>query len=214
MDSIKKILIADDHSIVSRGLRYLITLNFTGSQIIEVSSLKELLLRLPSDNYTHLILDLNLDDGNSLDVLPEVTGKYPDLYILIYSMASEEVFGKKLMQFNISGFLSKKSAEDEVVRALQVFLQGGIFLSKKLKRSIDSANQDGSGENVFQHLSITELKVLGSILKGNKTKEIAGEMNVAQQTIATYKTRIFKKLGTDNIFEIQKLAELYNINFS
>ncbi len=67
---------------------------------------------------------------------------------------------------------------------------------------------------MFQHLSITELKVLGSILKGNKTKEIVSEMNVAQQTIATYKTRIFKKLGTDNIFDIQKLAELYNINFS
>lgn len=133
MDSIKKILIADDHSIVSRGLRYLITLNFSGCIITEVSSLKELLLRLPSDDFTHLILDLNLDDGNSIDVLPEVTGKYPDLYILIYSMASEEVFGKKLMQFNISGFLSKKSPEDEVVRALQVFLQGGDISQQKIK---------------------------------------------------------------------------------
>lgn len=214
MTTVRKILIADDHSIVSRGLQYLITLNFENCAITQVYSLKDLLQTLPTDDFTHLILDLNLDDGNSIDVLPQITQKYPDILILIYSMASEEVFGKKLMQFNISGFLSKKSDESEVVRALQVFLQGGIFISRKLKRSIDSLDEDYTTHNVFSELSITELKVLGLVLKGLKTKEIATELSVTQQTIATYKSRIFKKLDTENVFEIQKLAELYNINFS
>ncbi len=214
MNSFRKILIADDHSIVSRGLQYLITLNFENCAITQVYSLKELLQTLPTDEFTHLILDLNLDDGNSIDVLPQITQKYPDILILIYSMASEEVFGKKLMQFNISGFLSKKSDESEVVRALQVFLQGGIFISRKLKRSIDSLDEDYTTHNVFSDLSITELKVLGLVLRGFKTKEIAIELSVTQQTVATYKSRIFKKLNTENVFEIQKLAELYNINFS
>ena len=214
MTTVRKILIADDHSIVSRGLQYLITLNFENCAITQVYSLKDLLQTLPTDDFTHLILDLNLDDGNSIDVLPQITQKYPDILILIYSMASEEVFGKKLMQFNISGFLSKKSDESEVVRALQVFLQGGIFISRKLKRSIDSLDEDYTTHNVFADLSITELKVLGLVLKGLKTKEIATELSVTQQTIATYKSRRFKKLNTENVFEIQKLAELYNINFS
>ncbi|MES1214612.1 MAG: response regulator transcription factor [Bacteroidota bacterium] len=198
---------------VSRGLRYLIALNFGNPDVTEVSSLSQLMQTLQGNEYTHLILDLNLDDGNSLDVLPEITTKYPDLLILIYSMASEDVFGKKIMQYNISGFLSKKSAEDEIVRALQVFLQGGIFVSKKLRRSIDTKNEQ-SGESMFHQLSITELKVLGLLLKGFKTKEIATELNVTQQTIATFKSRIFKKMGTENIFEIQKLSELYGISFS
>jgi DNA-binding NarL/FixJ family response regulator len=214
MTTVRKILIADDHSIVSRGLQYLISLNFENCAITQVYSLKELLQTLPADEFTHLILDLNLDDGNSIDVLPQITQKYPDILILIYSMASEEVFGKKLMQFNISGFLSKKSDESEVVRALQVFLQGGIFISRKLKRSIDSLDEDYTTHNVFSDLSITELKVLGLVLKGFKTKEIAIELAVTQQTVATYKSRIFKKLNTENVFEIQKLAELYNTNFS
>lgn len=194
-------------------MRYLIALNFPNSVVTEVSSLKQLIQTLQGEEFSHLILDLNLDDGNSLDVLPEITKKYPDLLILIYSMASEDVFGKKLMQYNISGFLSKKSAEEEIVRALKVFLQGGIFVSKRLRRSIDNQNED-TRENMFHQLSMTELKVLGLLLKGFKTKEIATELNVTQQTIATFKSRIFKKLGTENIFEIQKLAELYDVSFS
>ena len=214
MTTLKKILIADDHSIVSRGLHYLISLNFEDWNITQVPSLSELMNILPSGGFSHLILDLNLDDGNSIDKLPEITRLYPELAILIYSMASEEVFGKKLMQFNISGFLSKRSSESEIVRALTVFLQGGIFVSKKLKRVLDAAGDEGSNQNLFLSLSLTELKVLGLLLQGNKTKEIANVLGVTQQTIATLKTRIFKKLGTENIFEIQKMAELYSINFS
>ncbi|MGC4038326.1 MAG: response regulator transcription factor [Chitinophagaceae bacterium] len=215
MDGIKKILIADDHSIVSRGLHYLITLNFTGCNITQVPSLSALQATLSTDDFTHLILDLNLDDGNSIELIPQIIEKYPNLYILIYSMASEEIFGKKLLQYNISGFLSKKSEEAEIVRALRVFLQGGIFVSKKLKKSFDTKADDTYNEkNIFHSLSITELKVLGSILKGHRTKEIASEMNVTQQTIATFKSRIFKKLGTENIFEIQRLAEVNKVDFS
>ena len=214
MPDIRKILIADDHSIVSRGLHYLITLNFPNSQISEVGSLTDLLKKLPTDEFSHLILDLNLDDGNSIDILPEIIENYPDLLILIHTMASEEVFGKKLMQYNVSGFLSKKSTEAEILNALKVFLQGGIYISKKLRRSFDHREKEGDSKNAFNELSINELKVLSLILKGSRMKEIAGDLNVTQQTIATYKTRIFKKLGTSNIFEIQKMAELHNINFS
>jgi len=154
MDTIKKIIIADDHSIVSRGLNYLISLNFDNKTITEVSSLSDLMKALQAEEFTHLILDLNFDDGNSIEKIPEITSKYPGLLILIYSMASEEVFGKKLMQYNISGFLSKKSNETEIVRALQVFLEGGIFLSKKLRASLENKNPDQAEQNVFQQLSI------------------------------------------------------------
>ncbi|MGN6438368.1 MAG: response regulator transcription factor [Agriterribacter sp.] len=214
MESIKKILIADDHTIVSRGLYYLITLNFTGVHIGEVHSLRSLMTELSQNTYTHLILDLNLDDGNSMDVLPGIKQQYPGLLILIYSMVSEEVFGKKLMQYEISGFLSKKSSETEVVQALKVFLEGGIFVSKKLKGTFETPDGDRGAQNIFTSLSVSELKVLGMILKGSRTKEIAYELGVTQQTVATYKSRIFKKLGTDNIFDIQKLTELYNVNLS
>lgn len=214
MTEIRKILIADDHSIVSRGLHYLITLNFPNSQITEVASLGELMKTLPTNDFSHLILDLNLDDGNSIDILPQIIEANPDLLILIHTMASEEVFGKKLLQYNVSGFLSKKSTEGEILNALKVFLQGGIYISKKLRKSLDNRDKEGETKNLFNELSINELKVLSLILKGSRMKEIAGDLNVTQQTIATYKTRIFKKLGTSNIFEIQKLAELHSINFS
>jgi len=67
---------------------------------------------------------------------------------------------------------------------------------------------------MFSNNCLSELKVLGLLLKGGKTKEISNELGVAQQTVTTFKTRIFKKLGTENILQIQKMAELHNINFS
>ncbi len=85
MDKKKNILITEDHGIVCRGLYYLIMLNFPGCIIHEVASIKEMKLRLPAGNFTHLILDLTLPDGNSIDVLPGLIEQYPQLKILILS---------------------------------------------------------------------------------------------------------------------------------
>ena len=205
MGEIRKILIADDHSIVSRGLYYLLTLHFSDVSISEAHSLDALMKALSTDCYSHLILDINLDTENSIEVLPQIIENYPDMKILIYSMISEEVYGRKLMQYKINGFLSKKTEEREILDALRIFLDGGIYMSRKLR------NETLESDNVFHTLSNTEMKVLRDILRGNRTKEIANSMGVTQQTIATYKARIFKKLGTENIFEIQKMAELFNI---
>lgn len=208
----KKILIADDHTIVSRGLLYLINMHFDAYNIDEVSSLKDLFKALEANDYDFLILDINLSDGSSVEHIPGIISKYPLLSILVHSMMAEEVYAKKLMQMGISGFLKKNSTEKETIEALDAFLSGEKYMSRSLKESF--FNGKGSNdENIFNRLSITELKVLGLFLKGHRLKEIAAELNVAQQTIATYKARAFKKLGTENVFEIKRLSEIYNVNF-
>jgi len=213
METIKKILIADDHTIVSKGLTYLFDLNFTDCNITEVSTMQESLKQLCDLSYTHLILDLNLKDGNSLDYIPKIIETNPHLHILVYSMASEDVFGKKLLEMDTSGFLSKASSEIEVLNALRIFLEGGVYKSRHLRNVLNHSDIK-LGENIFLKLSASEHRVLDLILRGKRTKEISIELNVADQTIATFKSRIFKKLSTDNIFEIKKLAELNGINFS
>ncbi len=204
-----RILIADDHSIVSRGLYYLLTLHFSNLVINDVSSINALKKSLSATFYSHLILDINLDAESSIEELPSITTEYPDLKILVYSMASEDIYTKRVMQFDgVCGFLSKKADEQEMLVALRIFLNGGIYVNRKQK------NNASASENVFLELSDTELIVLRKILSGIRSKEIAYSLNVTQQTIATYKTRIYKKLGTDNLFEIQKMAELFKLTSS
>ena len=95
---------ADDHAIVSKGLSYLFSLNFPECDITEASTIKEALKHLSTKSFTHLILDLNLSDGYSLDYIPRIIEENPLLYILVYSMASEDIFGRKLLGMNTSGF--------------------------------------------------------------------------------------------------------------
>jgi two-component system invasion response regulator UvrY len=209
----KKILLADDHAIVSKGLSYLFSLNFPECEITEARGLKEMLKLLSSDYFTHLILDLNLSDGCSLDYIPEIIKENPLLDILIYSMAPEDIFGRKILAMNTSGFLSKTASATEVVRAITIFLQGGVYKSSQLKQLL-SHSESKIGDNIFLSLSASEFRVLALILKGKRTKEISNELKLADQTIGTFKSRIFKKLGTDNIFEINKLAELNGANLS
>ncbi|UAY52292.1 response regulator [Ferruginibacter albus] len=125
MNTLKGVLIVDDEDIIVKGLQYLISANFRDYIIKGASSLKELDQSLIANEYTHLILDLNLKDGNSIDILPRLTIQYPDLSILIHSMVSDKETIDKLMQFKIAGFLNKRSGEKEVLNTLQNFLNKG-----------------------------------------------------------------------------------------
>ena len=207
-----KLLIADDHPIILKGLKYIILQYFPDYQFEEVSSVYELNKILGENTFTHLILDLNLNDGTALDVLPDISNSYPDLHILIYSMASEDIYARNLLNFRISGFLSKNSSEAEILNALRVFFEGGYYVSRSLKTKMQGLQKPDT--NIFSTLSTSELKVLSNMLKGYRSKEIASIMNVKPQTVTTYKSRIFEKLGTNNILDIQRLADLYNVNFS
>ncbi|MBS1669577.1 MAG: response regulator transcription factor [Bacteroidetes bacterium] len=208
-----KVLIVDDHAIVARGLKYLIDLNFTNYQVFVTGSIESMKRMLIESEFTHLILDINLTDGNSMESIPEIQKLYPNLHILVHSMVSEEIYGKKLMQLNISGFLSKNSSESESLIALRIFLDGETYISKNLRKALFSSTGKEVQTSMFSELSAMELKVFGMMLKGGKTKEIAVALDVAQQTIATYKSRIFKKMGTENIFDLKRMAEIENLSF-
>jgi len=207
------ILIADDHPVVLKGLKQIISNNFPGCLTEEVTSIHELEISLKTKSYSHLILDLNLSDGSALSLFPDLITNYPLLQILIYSMVTEYIYAQKVFSLKVSGFLGKTAHETEIIQALHIFFKGGYYISKPLKGKV-MLNDEENMTNMFTALSITELNVLGDLLKGNRPKEIAAALKVRPQTITTYKARIFQKLGTDNIVEIQRMADLYNINFS
>ena len=205
------LLIADDHPIILKGLRHLVSQHFPGFSFDDVTSIFEMEETLAKKNYSHLVLDLHLTDGTTLDILPRIKENHPQLQILVYSMASEDIYARKLLSLNVSGFLSKSAQEGEIVNALRIFFNGGYYISHALRAAELMGNDS---KNRFRALSTSELKVLSMVLKGYKGKEIAAQLNVKPQTITSYKSRIFAKLGTSNVLDIQKMADLHNINFS
>ena len=199
-----KILIADDHSMIRKGLKLHMQLTLGYSDLNEVGTCNELMSELVKNKYTHLILDIILSDGSTLEVIPNIRRVYPDLQILIFSMQPAEIYGEALKQYGIQHYMSKSVGEEEMILILQKFMH-----NEEPTRKINIHLQD----NPFTSLAPRELEILHYVLKGIGTKDIAETLNLKMNTISTIKTRIFEKTTADNIKELMELATLYNVNY-
>lgn len=199
-----KILIADDHSMIRKGLKLHMQLTLGYNDLQEVGTCNELMTELVKHKYTHLILDIILSDGSTLEVIPNIRRVYPDLHILIFSMQPAEIYGEALKQYGISYYMSKSVGEEEMVQILQKFMHNETPVRQ---------NNMNVQDNPFTSLAPRELEILHYILKGIGTKDIADTLNLKMNTISTIKTRIFEKTTAGNIKELMELATLYNVNY-
>lgn len=199
------ILLADDHSMIRKGLKLYMQMNLGYPDIQEVSSCNELMKELIHKKYTHLILDIILSDGSTLEVIPNIRKVYPTINIMVFSMQPAEIYGEALKQYGIQYYLSKSVGEEEILQALKRFMNNELPLSKS-----PSAFQK---ENPFSTLAPRELEILHYVLKGMGTKMIAETLNLRMNTISTIKNRIYEKTNASNIKELLELASLYNVNY-
>ena len=199
------ILITDDHSMIRKGLKLYMQLNLGYSDITEAGNCNELMKELVKKRYTHLILDIILSDGSTLEVIPNIRRVYPNLNILVFSMQPAEVYGEALKQYGIQHYLSKSAGEEELLKVLQRFLHN--------EKPQEKASNTITHENPFTALAPRELEILHYILKGIGTKEIAEQLNLKMNTVSTLKTRIYDKTNAGNIKELMELATLYNVNY-
>lgn len=199
-----RIIIADDHSMIRKGLKLQIQLSLGHTDITEVATCNALMNELVKAKYTHLILDIILSDGSSLEIIPNIRRVYPDLKILIFSMQPPEIYGEALKQFGIQYYLSKSVGEEEMIKVISQFLQNETPVRKTNMQNYD---------NPFKTLAPRELEILHYVLRGSGTKEIAETLNLKMNTVSTLKTRIYEKTKASNIKELIELASLYNVNY-
>jgi two-component system, NarL family, invasion response regulator UvrY len=200
-----QILITDDHSMIRKGLKIYLQVNLGNKDVDETSSCTELLNALKRKKYTHLILDIILADGSTLEVIPTIRNLYPDLKILIFSMQSPEVYGEALKQYGIFNYLPKSAGDDEILLVLNRFLQN--------EKDVSPKNRAANNLNPFTLLSPRELEVLHYLLKGIGTKQVSEQLNLQMNTVSTLKNRILAKTKSPNMKHLMDLAAMYNINY-
>jgi DNA-binding NarL/FixJ family response regulator len=198
-----KILIADDHSIVKMGLTAI--LNKMGAkQIDTVSNIAELKEALNRNVYTHLVLDIIMPDGNSLELIEHINTTQPSLSILVHSMQPVEVYGKIASKFQIHSYLHKGASESEIHYQLELFIKNQpLQLKKKLDDTI----------NPFSTLAVRELEILHYLLNGHRTKEIATNLGLKMNTVSTIKSNIFEKVKADSFTHLLQLAHVHQISY-
>jgi DNA-binding NarL/FixJ family response regulator len=198
-----KILLADDHSMIRKGVRLLCQMEMGLTEIGEATSCKELILRLSAEVYTHLVLDLSLADGSSLDILPAIREHYPELKIAVLTVQADNIYHDLLRKYGIDYFINKAADAADTVHQL-----GRFFRNERSGRS------KVSGElpcNPFSDIAPRELQVLQYWLRGTGTKETARLLGVTMSTVSTVKAKILEKTNTGNFVELSELAKLYRI---
>jgi DNA-binding NarL/FixJ family response regulator len=193
-----RLLIADDHSIVRKGIIVLCKTQFGLSEVEEASDCSQVMSALKRNKCTHLILDLVLSDGVTLEIMPNIRRLYPDLKILIFTMQPYEIYAAVLERYGVMEFIPKDAPEKETIRMLRNFLFG------------IEARQGGGrlGEdNPFAGFTPREMEVLHYMLMGIGSVEIGNRLNMKSNTVSTFKRRIFEKSNTKNVIELKDLIE-------
>ena len=201
-----RVLIADDHAILRRGLREILVRELKDSVFGEAKDAQEVLARTQSDQWDLLILDISMPGRSGLDVLRDIRALRPKLPVLILSMHPEDQYGKRVLRAGASGFMNKESAPEELIKAVNKVLAGGRYVSPVLAEKLASELSDEVQRDVQEALSQREFEVLRMIALGKTTSQIAEELHLSVSTVSTYRARILEKLEMTTTAELIQYA--------
>ncbi|MCC6864550.1 MAG: response regulator transcription factor [Ignavibacteria bacterium] len=201
-----KILIADDHSVVRRGIKQILSEEPEMQIVGEASNSEELIEKLNAEEWDLLILDITMPGKSGLDVLIEIKQKMPELKILILSMHPEEEIAMRALKSGANGYLNKESAPSELIKAIKKVIAGGKYISSNLAELLIMNINNESNKAIHELLSEREFQVFCLLASGNSLTEIAEKFNLSIKTISTYRTRIMVKMNLKSNVELTHYA--------
>lgn len=201
-----KILLGDDHTIVRRGLRQVLTEEFGQVAIGEVGSGHAVVDAVREQEWDVVVLDINLPDKNGVEVLKEVKGLRPSILVVMLTMHPEEQYAMRTLKAGAAGYLTKESAPEELITAMRTVLRGGKYVSASLAERLASELAAGTEAALHQKLSDREYQVLLGIARGNTATETAEALSLSVKTISTYRARLLKKMKLQTTVELVRYA--------
>ena len=189
-----RIMLVDDHPIVRRGVSDILAHAFTQATIQEVGSGGEALTLVRAQPWDIVILDLTLPDGSGLDVLKRIREAQSRLPVLILSMHMPDQFARRAVAAGASGYLTKDTADEELVAAVTRLLRGGKYFGPQVLEQVVMAMHPDSDERPHERLSDREYQVLRMIGSGKTVSEIAAELTLSVKTVSTYRARLLEKM--------------------
>lgn len=201
-----RVLIVDDHPLVRRGLRSLLLDLEPHAEIIEAGDAKEAVDLLGDRTWQLALVDINLPGRGGLELLRDLKQRLPNLPVLVVSAFTEDEFALRALKLGAAGYISKQAASDLLAGAVRKVLAGGRYVSPAVAEKLAEAMAGGASFTPHETLSLRELQVLQQIARGKSIKEIAGELDLSEKTIATYRQRISGKLGLGSNVELTRYA--------
>lgn len=189
-----KILVADDHGVVRRGLRQILAETQDLHVAGEASTAAEVIEKIEKERWDVVVLDMQLGSRSGLELIPQIRKRRPETRILVLTMFSEDEYAVRAIGAGASGFLTKDSAPDQLVDAVRKIAGGGRFITPELAETLASMVAGEGRGKPHERLSNREFEILKLIGSGKTVSQIAEELALSVKTISTHRTRILRKM--------------------
>lgn len=201
-----RILIADDHAIVRKGLKQLLLEEYPSAEIGEVADTEGLLKQVINDGWNIVICDMNMPGRSGLDALAHIKQVAPDLPVLIMSMYPEDQYALRVLKAGASGYLQKESIHDDIIKAVQTVKLGKKFITPSIAEKLAEAFHNNSDKQPHELLSDREFDVFKLLASGKSVSDIANQLSLSTTTVSTYRSRILEKMGIRSNADLTRYA--------
>lgn len=205
-----RILVVDDHALVRRGLIELMQRFPDGAEFGEAGSASDALAMALGERWDVVLLDLGLPDRHGLDVLRELHAAQPKLPVLILTMFPEDQLALRMLELGAAGYLTKESAPEELLRALERVMAGHKYLSPAMAQAV-ADGLGGPPPAPHEQLSDRELEVLRLLAAGRPITAISRQLGLSPKTVTTYRARLLHKLRMKSNAELTFYATQHGL---
>lgn len=186
-----RIVIADDHAVVRRGLRQVLEAEPGFEVVAEAANLDDARRYVLGHHPDVLVLDLNMPGGSSLEHIPGIRTEFPDTQIVVLTMQNEPAYARQALSAGALGYVLKEAAEEELVEAINRAAVGDTYLNPRLGARVAAEPPPGPPDG----LSEREVDVLRLIALGYTNAEIGDQLHLSVRTVETHRAHIQQKLS-------------------
>jgi len=201
-----RILVADDHGIVRKGLRFLLERQEDMEVVGEAADGREAVHLAEQLHPSVVVMDIAMPQLNGIDAAAQILRSSPDARVVILSMYADEEFLVRALTTGIRGYLLKDSAENDLVRAVRAAASGRCFFSPAIAQALAEDYvrqlQHKGLQDSYELLTQREKEILQLLAEGKSNKEVATVLNVSPYTVETHRTHLMQKLSLHNTAEI------------
>jgi DNA-binding NarL/FixJ family response regulator len=202
-----RIVLVDDHALVRSGFRMILAQEADMEIVGEAASGEEALALARTLKPDVMLMDVHLPGISGLEATERLARSDPRMRVIVVSARDEQPFPRKLLEAGAAGYVTKACPAAELVGAVREVARGGKYLSSDVARSLALSSLPGRAPgSPFELLSTRELEVAVKLARGDSMQDIATRLSLSPKTVATYKYRVFEKLGIDNDVALAHLA--------
>lgn len=201
-----RVLIADDHAIVRKGLKQLLLEEYPSAKIGEASDAEGLIAEAMNEKWDVVVCDMSMPGRSGLDALHQIKQVAPGLPVLIMSMYPEDQYALRVLKAGASGYLGKETIHDELIKAIQTVLLGRKYITGSIAEKLADAFNTDADQHPHELLSDREFDVFKLLASGKSVSDIAEQLSLSVTTVSTYRSRIMEKMNMRSNAELTRYA--------